>query len=62
MEEFLQQVVSGLASGGIFASLALSSHPGTAGMGVMLMTGMATTLLSIFTFMPALLGPPPSQR
>jgi hypothetical protein len=30
-------------------------------MGIMLMTVMAATLLSIFTFMPALLGPPPSS-
>ena len=50
---------SALTTGSSFASLALSSHPGTAGMGIMLLAGMATTLLSIFTFMPALLGPPP---
>lgn len=50
---------SGLTTGSTFASLALSSHPGTAGMGIVLMTGMAATLLSIFTLMPALLGPVP---
>lgn len=52
---------SGVVTGSTFASLALSSHIGTAGMGIMLLTGMAATLLSIFTFMPALLGPPPSS-
>ena len=52
---------SGLTTGSSFASLALSSHPGTAGMGVVLLTGMAATLLSIFTLMPALLGPPPDN-
>jgi hopanoid biosynthesis associated RND transporter like protein HpnN len=52
---------SGVVTGSTFASLALSAHVGTAGMGIMLLTGMATTLLSIFTFMPALLGPPPKD-
>lgn len=50
---------SGVVTGSTFASLALSSHPGTAGMGIVLMAGMAATLLSIFTLMPALLGPVP---
>ena len=52
---------SGVVTGSTFASLALSAHVGTAGMGIMLLTGMAATLLSIFTFMPALLGPPPGD-
>ncbi len=52
---------SALTTGSSFASLALSSHPGTAGMGIVLLTGMAMTLLSIFTFMPALLGKPPDS-
>ena len=52
---------SGVVTGSTFASLALSNHVGTAGMGVMLLTGMGATLLSIFTFMPALLGPPPTS-
>ncbi len=52
---------SGLTTGSSFASLALSSHPGTAGMGIVLLVGMAATLLSIFTLMPALLGPPPES-
>jgi hopanoid biosynthesis associated RND transporter like protein HpnN len=50
---------SGLTTGSSFASLALSSHPGTAGMGIVLLGGMAAVLLSIFTLMPALLGPVP---
>jgi hopanoid biosynthesis associated RND transporter like protein HpnN len=43
-----------------FASLALSSHVGTAGMGLMLLTGLAVTLFGTFTFLPSLLGPPPA--
>ncbi len=50
---------SGVVTGSTFASLALSSHPGTAGMGIVLLGGMAAVLLSIFTLMPALLGPVP---
>jgi hypothetical protein len=44
-----------------FASLALSSHVGTAGMGLMLLTGLAVTLVGTFTFLPSLLGPPPAS-
>ncbi len=50
---------SALTTGSSFASLAVSGHLGTASMGIVLLGGMAMTLLSIFTFMPALLGPPP---
>jgi predicted RND superfamily exporter protein len=50
---------SALTTGSSFASLAVSGHLGTASMGIVLLSGMAMTLLSIFTFMPALLGPPP---
>jgi predicted RND superfamily exporter protein len=52
---------SGLTTGSSFASLAMSSHVGTAGMGIVLLAGMAATLLSIFTLMPALLGAPPAS-
>jgi hopanoid biosynthesis associated RND transporter like protein HpnN len=52
---------SALTTGASFASLAVSGHLGTASMGIMLLAGMAMTLLSIFTFMPALLGPPPKN-
>jgi hopanoid biosynthesis associated RND transporter like protein HpnN len=45
-----------------FASLALSSHVGTAGMGLLLLTGLAVTLAGTFTFLPSLLGPPPSDK
>jgi uncharacterized protein len=50
---------SGLTTGSSFASLAVSGHLGTATMGIVLLTGIAMTLLSIFILMPALLGPPP---
>jgi predicted RND superfamily exporter protein len=53
---------SGLTTGSSFASLAVSGHLGTASMGIVLLSGMAMTLLSIFTFMPALLGPVPAAR
>jgi hopanoid biosynthesis associated RND transporter like protein HpnN len=52
---------SALTTGSSFASLAVSGHLGTASMGIVLLTGMAMTLLSIFTLMPALLGPPPRE-
>jgi hypothetical protein len=39
--------------------LALSEHPGTAGIGQMLLLALAVVLATIFTFMPALMGPPP---
>ena len=50
---------SALTTGSSFASLALSSHRGTAGMGVLLVTGLVVTLIGTFSFLPALLGPPP---
>ena len=53
---------SGLTTASSFASLAVSGHLGTASIGVVLLTGLAMTLLSIFTFMPALLGPTPSSK
>jgi uncharacterized protein len=53
---------SGLTTGSSFASLAVSGHLGTASMGIVLLTGIAMTLLSIFILMPALLGPPPQSR
>ena len=50
---------SALTTGSSFASLALSSHRGTAGMGVLLVTGLVVTLIGTFSFLPALLGAPP---
>lgn len=52
---------SALTTGSSFASLAVSGHLGTASMGIVLLAGMAMTLLSIFILMPALLGPPPGR-
>ena len=53
---------SGLTTGSSFASLAVSGHLGTASMGIVLLAGIAMTLLSIFSLMPALLGPPPASQ
>jgi hopanoid biosynthesis associated RND transporter like protein HpnN len=53
---------SGLTTGSSFASLAVSGHLGTASMGIVLLAGIAMTLLSIFILMPALLGPPPAAK
>jgi hopanoid biosynthesis associated RND transporter like protein HpnN len=44
-----------------FGSLWLSSHPGTASMGELLMISLFWTLATILFFMPALMGPPPEQ-
>jgi predicted RND superfamily exporter protein len=49
---------SALATGAAFGSLWLSSHPGTASMGKILMISLAWTLVCALIFEPALLGPP----
>ena len=49
---------SALATGSAFGSLWLSSHPGTASMGKILMISLAWTLVCALIFEPALLGPP----
>ncbi|PTD20473.1 MMPL family transporter [Sphingomonas fennica] len=49
---------SALATGTAFGSLWLSSHPGTASMGKILMLSLAWTLVCALIFEPALLGPP----
>jgi hypothetical protein len=41
-----------------FGSLWLSSHPGTASMGKLLMISLVWTLVSALIFQPALMGPP----
>ncbi len=46
---------SALTTATAFGSLALSRHPGTASMGVLLLTSLAATLLTSLLFMPALL-------
>jgi hopanoid biosynthesis associated RND transporter like protein HpnN len=48
---------SALATGSAFGSLWLSSHPGTASMGKILMISLAWTLVCALIFEPALLGP-----
>jgi hypothetical protein len=50
---------SALATGSSFGGLALSSHPGTAGIGQLLLLGLTLVLATIFVFMPALMGPAP---
>jgi predicted RND superfamily exporter protein len=53
---------SALTTGSSFGSLAMSSHPGTAGMGLLLLLSLGTVLVTIFFFLPSLLGPPPRPR
>jgi hopanoid biosynthesis associated RND transporter like protein HpnN len=50
---------SALTTGTAFGSLALSNHPGTASMGVLLIISLGYTLLCTFAVLPALLGPAP---
>jgi hopanoid biosynthesis associated RND transporter like protein HpnN len=45
-----------------FGSLWLSSHPGTASMGKLLMISLVWTLVSALIFQPALMGAPPKDR
>ena len=49
-------VFSALTTGSAFGSLALSKHPGTASMGVLLLISLGCTLLSSLVFIPALLA------
>jgi hypothetical protein len=44
-----------------FGSLWMSSHPGTASMGMLLMVSLIWTLASALLFQPALMGPPPKD-
>jgi hypothetical protein len=44
-----------------FGALWVSSHPGTASMGRLLMISLACTLATALLFGPALMGPPPKQ-
>ena len=53
---------SALTTGAAFASLMLSSHPGTASMGKILMIALFWTLVCALLFEPALLGPPKAQK
>jgi hopanoid biosynthesis associated RND transporter like protein HpnN len=51
-------VFSALATGSAFGALAISDHPGTASMGLILMISLIWTLVCALIFEPALLGPP----
>ncbi|MEJ0069565.1 MAG: MMPL family transporter [Pseudomonadota bacterium] len=55
---------SALTTTTAFGSLALSRHPGTAGMGALLTIGLVYTLVCTLFVLPALLGPAkrPSDR
>lgn len=52
---------SAFATGTAFGSLWLSTHPGTASMGKILMISLIWTLICALIFEPALLGPPPPE-
>ena len=52
---------SALTTGAAFGSLMLSSHPGTASMGKLLMISLIWTLVSALIFQPALMGAPPKK-
>jgi predicted RND superfamily exporter protein len=52
---------SALTTGSSFGSLALSSHPGTARMGMLLLISLSILLVVIFAFMPVLMGKPPKD-
>ena len=52
---------SALTTGASFGSLVLSPHPGTFGIGELLMISLFWTLITALLFQPALLGPPPKR-
>jgi hopanoid biosynthesis associated RND transporter like protein HpnN len=54
-------VFSALTTGTSFGSLWLSSHPGTASMGKVLMIALLWILVTVILFEPALLGSPPRE-
>ena len=49
-------IFSALTTGTAFGSLAVSAHPGTASMGVLLLISLGCTLVGSLVFVPALLG------
>ena len=53
---------SALTTGTAFGSLALSAHPGTASMGVLLLISLGCTLVASLIFIPALLAAVPRPR
>ncbi|HEX4183636.1 MAG TPA: MMPL family transporter [Caulobacteraceae bacterium] len=52
---------SAMTTATAFGSLWISSHPGTASMGKLLMISLIWTLVSALLFQPALMGPPPKK-
>ena len=50
---------SALTTGASFGALILSPHPGTSGIGELLLISLGWTLVTALLFEPALLGPPP---
>ena len=56
------QIGSALTTASGFGSLWLSSHPGTASMGELLMISLFWTLVTTLFVSPALLGPPPPRE
>jgi uncharacterized protein len=67
MEHFLTSsltravLFSALTTGVAFGALWISTHPGTASMGKLLMISLAFTLATALFFGPALMGPPPEK-
>jgi len=55
-------IFSALTTASGFGSLWISSHPGTASMGEMLIISLGWTLFTTLFFLPALLGPPPPKE
>ncbi len=55
-------VFSALTTASGFGSLWLSSHPGTASMGELLMISLMWTIVTILFILPALLGPPRAPK
>jgi len=54
-------VFSALTTGTAFGSLALSQHPGTSSMGVLLLISLGCTLVASLLFVPTLLARPPAR-
>jgi uncharacterized protein len=54
-------IFSALTTASGFGSLWLSSHPGTASMGELLIISLGWTLFTTLFYLPALLGPPPGK-
>jgi predicted RND superfamily exporter protein len=55
-------IFSALTTGTAFGSLALSDHPGTASMGILLLLSLFCTVLTTLLFVPALLAVVPKPH